>query len=587
MKYLLSLFVFSLIIYDLHAQNNVSNGSFEQNIGCPVTIASADSLVNNWDAVDISSVEYFHVCGVQPSVRVPSNMLGYQYAANGSAYIGQFSYVYNNTDFREYFHSQITPLTKDSFYRVSMSVSLANAYLPTNGIGTFFYDSGYSSSTIYAMTSNTPQVSYLRYGTVRDTQDWVRLVGYMPADSMYDNIIIGCFEDDNTIKIDTQYNVGQTASYYYYDSIVVERAPNINIEFYDSLLCSGDTLYIPIFVNPIYFNNNTVFTVELSDSTGSFSSPIVIGSSQISFFDSVIAVLPSNIPTSKLYRIRVKANLPAYISPDNGINLQIGNVKPLKPSVISNLPVCEGDSIILYSTSINNGIKWYWFNEREKLISTNDSVIILNSDLKQKEWYKVHSSLNGCLSDPDSVYLSIKEKRHPMGKLYVSPHYIAKSGTELTFIIKDTMYLGMTPGYTWLLNNNVISGVTDTFYKFVMGTTINTGDEVCIKLSSNYQCRLSDTLKRCISNIENLHIKAFKNSDGNLVYPNPASTMIYINTKDATHIHIFDINGKVVLDHIIKENENNVDVTDIKPGIYIIELLMRDGYSAYIRLVKR
>lgn len=256
MKSLLSLLIYSCIVCNIYAQNLIINGSFEESSGCPTTIALADSLVYNWNEVDISSVEYFHVCGL-PGVGVPSNQTGYQYAANGDAYIGMVSYRYIANDFREYFETQIKPLDVDSFYRVSMSVSLANSYLPTNGIGAFFYDSVSTNTSIYSMLSNTPQVSYIRYGTITDTQDWVRLVGYMSADSSYDNVVIGCFLNDNEIKVDTEYYTGQYVSYYFYDSIVIEKSPNIGIEFSDSLLCSGDTIKIPVFVNTSYFNSNT------------------------------------------------------------------------------------------------------------------------------------------------------------------------------------------------------------------------------------------------------------------------------------------------------------------------------------------
>lgn len=67
------------------------------------------------------------------------------------------------------------------------------------------------------------------------------------------------------------------------------------------------------------FNAGNVFTAQLSDGTGSFTSPTAIGTGN----SPIAATLPAGAMTGTAYRIRVVASNPATTSPDNGSNLSI------------------------------------------------------------------------------------------------------------------------------------------------------------------------------------------------------------------------------------------------------------------------
>lgn len=93
------------------------------------------------------------------------------------------------------------------------------------------------------------------------------------------------------------------------------------------------------------FNSGNVYTAEMSDATGSFASPTVIGTLASTANSGMITgVVPNTLPAGTGYRIRVVSDNPATIGTDNGVDLQIFGA----PSV-TQLPfvdVCDNAGLV-------------------------------------------------------------------------------------------------------------------------------------------------------------------------------------------------------------------------------------------------
>lgn len=69
------------------------------------------------------------------------------------------------------------------------------------------------------------------------------------------------------------------------------------------------------------------------------------------------------------------------------------------------------------------------------------------------------------------------------------------------------------------------------------------------------------------------------------VFPNPANNLLHIqlnyNSFNSyyTYLKIIDIGGKEIINTEIKNSYLTIDVSDIKSGFYIIEILSIDGYK--------
>ena len=71
------------------------------------------------------------------------------------------------------------------------------------------------------------------------------------------------------------------------------------------------------------FNGGNIFTAQLSDAAGSFSSPVDIGSVSSTTAGTISALIPATTAGGSGYRIRVISSDPVITGTDNGTNLTI------------------------------------------------------------------------------------------------------------------------------------------------------------------------------------------------------------------------------------------------------------------------
>jgi hypothetical protein len=62
------------------------------------------------------------------------------------------------------------------------------------------------------------------------------------------------------------------------------------------------------------------------------------------------------------------------------------------------------------------------------------------------------------------------------------------------------------------------------------------------------------------------------------LYPNPAHNQLFIENpiNEPSNIILTDLYGKTLLTNYIKPGKNNIDISALKPGIYILRL--NDSY---------
>jgi hypothetical protein len=336
--------------------NLVPNGNFEYYSTCPTSTAQLANATG-WNSYQ-STPDYFNSCYSSGIVRVgvPTNRWGSENAVSGNAYAGA-SFYYGR---REALTRAIGPLTPLRSYEVSMSISLADhSRYAVDGIGAYFFDHG--ATSVSNNHQLVPQVDFSSDGVVTTKSGWVRLTAYFVADSSYDNIVIGNFQQDSVLSFVALNSGSINHAYYYFDSIVV-RAENVALRYRDSLLCAGDSLIVPFFANSDSFNTGNVFTLQLSDTSGSFVSGTTTLTSVTGRTSGIFrTVVPSTLVGSSQYRIRVVSSNRPATSRDNGRNIAIGTIRPNKPVATGNTPVCTADTLRLNATTTTAGtFSWHW-----------------------------------------------------------------------------------------------------------------------------------------------------------------------------------------------------------------------------------
>lgn len=100
----------------------------------------------------------------------------------------------------------------------------------------------------------------------------------------------------------------------------------------------GASVSVPYTVTGI-FNSGNVFTAQLSDATGSFSTAVNIGTLTATANGTISGTIPSNTPQGSGYRIRVVASNPSIVGSANTVDLAVNGIPNiiLTPSELSGL----------------------------------------------------------------------------------------------------------------------------------------------------------------------------------------------------------------------------------------------------------
>ena len=82
----------------------------------------------------------------------------------------------------------------------------------------------------------------------------------------------------------------------------------------------GMAVSVPYTITGTYAAGN-VFTAQLSDATGGFANPLVLGTLAATTSGTIAGTIPAGTPAGQAYRIRVVSDQPAVLGTDNGVNV--------------------------------------------------------------------------------------------------------------------------------------------------------------------------------------------------------------------------------------------------------------------------
>jgi hypothetical protein len=430
-----------------YAQNVVPNCSFETYTTCPTSPAQVGNC-SQWRPYTSASPDYFNACNTG-NVGVPVNAFGNEAAAHGQAYVGFVDYIGNN--YREYVATTITPLTVNITYEVSMSVSLAdNSQTASNGLGIYFFQNAPYTLTTGGILPVTPQVSFASYGPLTNKTGWVRVSGTFVADSAYTNLVIGGFlQAPQIVTIPTN---PTNYAYYYIDSVVVKPVTPIVINFSGTQACKGASVSVPYTIANNVFTAGNVFTLQLSNASGSFASPVNIGSVTSTTSGTINGIIPINTNNGTGYRLRIVSSTPSYTSDDNGTNIII-----VGPNITAsvNSPVCAGNSINLLATA-TSGSTFSWVGP--SFTSTVQSPSITNATTANTGDYIVTATLLGCV-EKDTVTVVVNPVP-TITSINNNGPLCAGSNLNLTAQGSGSSYQWTGPSFSSSLQNPAINNVT-------------------------------------------------------------------------------------------------------------------------------
>lgn len=175
--------------------------------------------------------------------------------------------------------------------------------------------------------------------------------------------------------------------------------------------CGGDVWEVSVSGNRKPDTNN-IYSVELSDENGSFSTPIRLGTINSSESSAKIAAtIPENIIQGSAYKVRATASMPKAISAVYDKTYQL-NPKPAKPLISVN-----GKTLEIKSPGVGT---YTWYVEGSANSLGTGTTFTPSGNAKYKV---IYSDRNGCRSESEFInYTSIdKFQREQSLKVYPNP----------------------------------------------------------------------------------------------------------------------------------------------------------------------
>jgi hypothetical protein len=257
---------------------------------------------------------------------------------------------------------------------------------------------------------------------------------------------------------------------------VIDTFVTINQPYIDTILCAGGpTFNLPYTVN-INFRIGNNFVAQLSNASGSFATPIAIGSVTSNTSGIIPVAIPAGTPAGTGYRIRIVTTGPAVASPDDFKNIQVVSTLPATYAW-GTTPVCVGATIQLNDTATYK-INSYSWNGPAGFTSAIQNPTISSASLANAGAYSVTTTHNGCPPVTSTVDIVVNSFIPPTPTVTATSP--ACQGSAINFTA--TSGLGSSPvtyhwsgpaGFTSTLQNPSIASaafansgkyyITDTF----------------------------------------------------------------------------------------------------------------------------
>ncbi len=196
-----------------------------------------------------------------------------------------------------------------------------------------------------------------------------------------------------------------TGDYIYTTSTVVSPLPIVTGTVSGSPFCQGQTgINIPYAITGSFTAGN-IFTAQLSDATGSFASPLNIGTLTSTASGTIVSsvTLPSVAGTK--YRIRVVSSSPALNGADNGTDLTI-NANPTTANAGTDQTVCATTTTLAGNTPTIGTGTWTVVSGPASITSPNSPTSGVTGLAAGANVFRWTISNSPCASSSDDVTIT-------------------------------------------------------------------------------------------------------------------------------------------------------------------------------------
>jgi hypothetical protein len=331
--------------------------------------------------------------------------------------------------------------------------------------------------------------------------------------------------------------------------------------------CTGSEISVPYAALGTYTAGN-VFTVQLSDASGSFASPVSIGTlSSTSGSGTITAIIPAGTAAGSGYKIRVVSSAPSTIGTENTVAFAISAGSSVIPVTTNppNITSLCGGPITLTIPGGYTSVVW-----------SSGQTGVNSITVSSPGTYSVTGTSGGCSASSEPI--TIVQNQNPLaGFTYDQP-------TAGVYVINFTNTSTNASSYLWDFGNGFTTTAANPAFTF--------------SSDGNFPVRLIAT-NACGSDTIDIIVVASKvgindiawNIEMNLM-PNPFSNTVRIETQlakpEKLELSIFDGLGKLIRKESYTsagKTSRLIDLSTESNGIYFLVLKGETG-SLSRKLVK-
>lgn len=163
--------------------------------------------------------------------------------------------------------------------------------------------------------------------------------------------------------------------------------------------CPDDTFHLGYVVNETFGPGN-IFTAQLSDATGSFNTPVTIGTLTSSTGGKIVCNTPPSLTQGAGYKVRIVSTNPVRVT-DIPLKLTVYNMQPATISIVANPagPITPGQSVTFVATVGNGGPNptIIWYRNGMQVPGINNDSLTLKTLNENDSIYAVVKSSNPCV----------------------------------------------------------------------------------------------------------------------------------------------------------------------------------------------
>jgi hypothetical protein len=269
----------------------------------------------------------------------------------------------------------------------------------------------------------------------------------------------------------------------------------------DTAVCAGQNIKVAIDPTGTTYNAGNVFSLQMSNASGQFTIPVVVGTVTATNSDTIAATIPVTA-SGNGYKFRVISTNPVRTSS------QILNAPK-----INGLPTSAGTITGVQTLCINDSTQYFSITPVSGISGYNWTIPVGSTILSNPDSNAIKIRFGGTAGNI-SVNLENACGFGPVSNLAISPIVILPAsvtasastatpclGTSVTFTANPTNG-GSTPTYQWLKNDTLILNATNATYST---SSLVTGDKFKVILVSSLTCGdlNSDTSSQVVMTVNN------------------------------------------------------------------------------------